>query len=157
MGMVGGGIGSFIGDIHRKAAAFDGQIELVCGAFSRSAENSRATGEALYLDPGRVYPSWEEMLKAEQELPADERMELVSIVTPNDTHLAIAKAALAAGFHVISDKPATRDLEEALELKASIEASDKLYALTHTYLGYPLVKEARHLVAAGDIGKVRKT
>ena len=156
MGMVGGGLGAFIGDVHRKAAALDGQIELVCGAFSRSADNSRATGEALYLDPGRAYGSWEEMLGAEQELPADERMQLVSIVTPNDSHLPIAKAALAAGFHVISDKPATRDLEEALELKASVEASDKLYALTHTYLGYPLVKEARHLVAAGEIGKVRK-
>lgn len=115
MGMVGGGLGAFIGDVHRKAAALDGQIELVCGAFSRSADNSKATGEALFLDPDRAYASWEEMFGGELTRPTDQRMELVSIVTPNDAHLPVAKAALEAGFHVISDKPATRDLSEALD------------------------------------------
>ena len=156
MGMVGGGAGAFIGDVHRKAAALDGQIELVCGAFSRSAENSRATGESLFLDPERAYGSWQEMLDRERKRPAEDRMELVSIVTPNDVHLPVAKAALEAGFHVISDKPATRDLAEALELKSVIESADGLYGLTHTYLGYPLVKEARDRVAGGEIGTLRK-
>ena len=156
MGMVGGGAGAFIGDVHRKAAALDGQIELVCGAFSRSAENSIATGKSLFLDPERTYGSWQEMLERERQRPADQRMELVSIVTPNNVHLPVARAALEAGFHVISDKPATRDLSEALELKSVIESADGLYALTHTYLGYPLVKEARDLVAQGELGKLRK-
>lgn len=156
MGMVGGGAGAFIGDVHRRAAALDGQIELVCGAFSRSADNSRATGESLFLDPERAYGSWQEMLDRERERPAEDRMELVSIVTPNDVHLPVATAALEAGFHVISDKPATRDLAEALELKAVIESADGLYGLTHTYLGYPLVKEARDRVARGEIGTLRK-
>ena len=156
MGMVGGGAGAFIGDVHRRAAALDGQIELVCGAFSRSAENSRATGESLFLNPERAYGSWQEMLEQERQRPAEQRMELVCIVTPNDVHLPVAAAALQAGYHVISDKPATRDLAEALELKSVIESADTLYALTHTYLGYPLVKEARDLVAGGEISKLRK-
>ena len=156
MGMVGGGAGAFIGDVHRRAAALDGQIELVCGAFSRSADNSRATGESLFLNPERAYGSWQEMLEQERQRPAEQRMELVCIVTPNDVHLPVAAAALQAGYHVISDKPATRDLAEALELKSVIESADGLYALTHTYLGYPLVKEARDLVAGGEIGKLRK-
>ena len=154
--MVGGGQGAFIGEVHRKAAALDGQIDLVCGAFSRSAENSQQTGEALFLDSNRVYDTWQNMLEGEKALPENERMELVSIVTPNDTHLEIAKAALEAGYYVISDKPATRTLAEALELKSAIDAADTLYALTHTYLGYPMVKEARALVASGTIGAVRK-
>ena len=156
MGMVGGGAGAFIGDVHRRAAALDGQVELVCGAFSRSADNSRATGESLFLSPERAYGSWQEMLEQERQRPAEQRMELVCIVTPNDVHLPVAAAALQAGYHVISDKPATRDLAEALELKSVIESADTLYALTHTYLGYPLVKEARDLVAGGEIGKLRK-
>lgn len=156
MGMVGGGAGAFIGDVHRKAAALDGQIELVCGAFSRSAQNSRTTGESLFLDPERAYESWQEMLDRERERSAENRMELVSIVTPNDVHLPVARAALEAGFHVISDKPATRDLAEALELKSAIESAEGLYGLTHTYLGYPLVKEARDLVAGSEIGTLRK-
>lgn len=156
MGMVGGGQNAFIGEVHRKAAALDGTIDLVCGAFSRSPENSRATGAQLGLDPGRVYESWETMLEAEQALPADQRMDLVSIVTPNDLHLPIAKAALDRGFHVISDKPATRDLGEALTLRDAVTASPALYAVTHTYLGYPMVKEARSLVEAGAIGRIRK-
>lgn len=156
MGMVGGGAGAFIGDVHRKAAALDGQIEQVCGAFSRSAENSIATGRSLFLDPERAYGSWQEMLDRERRRPADERMELVSIVTPNDVHLPVARAALEAGYHVISDKPATRDLAEALELKSAVESADGLYGLTHTYLGYPLVKEARDLAAQGELGKLRR-
>ncbi len=156
MGMVGGGAGAFIGDVHRRAAALDGQIELVCGAFSRSAENSSETGKSLFLDPERAYGSWQEMLGRERQRSSEQRMELVSIVTPNDVHLPVARAALEAGFHVISDKPATRDLSEALELKSVIESADGLYALTHTYLGYPLVKEARDLVAQGELGILRK-
>lgn len=156
MGMVGGGLGAFIGEIHRKAAALDGGIDLVCGCFSRSADNSKTTGKALGLNPDRVYSSWEQMLQSENGLAEDVRMNLVSVVTPNDTHLPIAQAALEAGYHVISDKPATRDLAEALVLRRCVEESQGLYALTHTYLGYPLVKEARDRVHRGEIGKVRK-
>ncbi len=156
MGMVGGGQGAFIGEVHRRAAALDGLIELVGGAFSSDPDVSRASGRSLYLDDARVYGSWEEMLETEQALPEDERIEVVSIVTPNHLHLPVAVAALEAGFNVISDKPATRDLAEALELKKAVEASSGLYGLTHTYLGYPMVKEAHELVAAGVIGAVRK-
>ena len=156
MGMVGGGDGAFIGAVHRFAARLDGRIELVCGAFSRDPENSLKTGQSLGLDPSRSYGSFETMMSAEGALPEDERMDFVAIVTPNHVHFPVAKAALKAGFHVLSDKPATLNLDEARELADIVKASGKAYGLTHTYLGYPLVTEAREIVASGGIGKVRK-
>lgn len=157
MGMVGGGQGAFIGEVHRLAARLDGQIELVCGAFSRDANNCKATGAALGLDPTRCYDDYEAMMRSEAALPADARMNFVSIVTPNHLHFPVAKAALEAGFHVLSDKPATLNLKEAKALRKIVEANPMLaYGLTHTYLGYPLVSEARNIIAGGGIGKVRK-
>lgn len=156
MGMVGGGQGAFIGGVHRIAAALDGQIELVCGAFSSSREKSLASGKDLYLDDARCYGTYEEMIQAENKLPADVRMELVSIVTPNHVHFAPAKMAIQHGFHVICDKPMTYNLEEAYELREIVKGSDRIFALTHNYTGYPMVKQARHFVSAGKIGTVRK-
>jgi len=156
MGMVGGGQGAFIGDVHRLAARLDGQIELVCGAFSRDPENCQATGAGLGLAKSRCYADFNQMMVSEAALPADERMQFVSIVTPNHVHFPVAKAALNAGFHVLSDKPATLNLEEARELGEIVRASGKSYGLTHTYLGYPLVGEARSIIESGGIGKVRK-
>jgi len=156
MGMVGGGEGAFIGAVHRMAAAIDGEIELVCGAFCSDAERSLRSGLALHLNEDRVYPDYEQMMQKEAALPADQRMQFVAIVTPNHMHFPVAKAALLAGFHVLSDKPATLNLEEALELRDIVEATGLLYGLTHTYTGYPLVKEARSRVAAGELGKIRR-
>src|SRR6476659_6186461 len=155
-GMVGGGRGAFIGAVHRIAAAMDQQIELVCGAFSSDPEKSRASGADFFLPPGRCYGSYEEMIKSEAALPADQRMDFISIVTPNHMHFPPAKAALEAGFHVLSDKPATFDLAEAKALADIVKRTGLLYGLTHNYTGYPLVKEARELIAAGKLGKIRK-
>ena len=154
--MIGGSTDALIGAVHRKAAALDGEIELVCGAFSSSAEKSKATGEALYLAPHRVYKSFEEMIKKEKDLPGDQRMDFVSIVTPNHVHFAPAKMALENGFHVIIDKPLAFNLKEAKGLRSVVEKTGLILALTHTYTGYPMVKEARSLVTTGEIGKVRK-
>lgn len=156
MGMVGGGIGAFIGSVHRMAAVLDGEIELVCGAFSSSAEKSKASGEALYLPADRVYNSFEEMIQQEKELPEGERMDFVSIVTPNHMHFAPAVMALENGFHVMCDKPVTLNLQQAKELKAVIERTGLLFGLTHNYTGYPMVKEAREIVRSGKLGKIRK-
>jgi predicted dehydrogenase len=156
MGMVGGGIGAFIGSVHRMAAVLDGEIELVCGAFSSSAEKSKASGEALYLPADRVYSSFEEMIQKEKELPEGERMDFVSIVTPNHMHFAPAVMALENGFHVMCDKPVTLNLQQAKDLKAVIERTGLLFGLTHNYTGYPMVKEAREIVRSGKLGKIRK-
>ena len=156
MGMVGGGEGAFIGAVHRMAAAIDGEIELVCGAFSSDPERSARSGAALYLPPERVYGDFREMMTAEAALAEDERMQFVAIVTPNHMHFPAAEAALRAGFHVMSDKPATFDLKEALALRDLVEETGLLYGLTHTYTGYPLVKEARERVERGDLGAIRK-
>ena len=156
MGMVGGGQGAFIGDVHRLAARLDGQIDLVAGAFSRDPENCKATGRQLGLDPARCYSDYAEMMQAEAALPERERMDFVAIVTPNHVHFPVAKAALKAGFHVLSDKPATLDLAEAVALRDIVKATGKAYGLTHTYLGYPLVGVARSIVDEGGIGTVRK-
>jgi len=154
--MVGGGQGAFIGEVHRLAARLDGQIELVAGAFSRDAENTRATGQLLGLDPSRCYSDYTEMMAAEALLPADQRMDFVAVVTPNHMHFPVGKAALEAGFHVLSDKPATLNLEEAVALKSLVEQTGKSFGLTHTYLGYPLVGVARSIIEDGGIGRVRK-
>ena len=156
MGMVGGGQGAFIGEIHRLAARLDGKIELVCGAFSRDERNCKATGMSLGLQESRCYVNFEDMMKAEAALPEEKRMEFVSVVTPNHVHFPVAKAALEAGFHVLSDKPATLNLVEAKQLSDIVSETGKLYGLTHTYLGYPMVGEAKRLVASGAIGKIRK-
>ncbi len=156
MGMIGGGPGSFIGDIHRKAAILDGAIELVCGAFSSDAEKSKQAGAALYLPAERVYGSFKEMIRRESELPVNERMDFVSIVTPNHLHFEPASLALENGFHVVVDKPATFDLKEAIGLKQIIDKTGKLFCLTHTYTGYPMVKEARQQVVSGKFGTIRK-
>lgn len=155
-GMVGGGPGSFIGGVHRKAAALDGEMDLVAGAFSSSPEKSRQQGEELKLDPARVYGSYEEMAEKEAALPEGERIDFVSIVTPNFNHYAIAKTFIERGFHVVCDKPMTTTLEDAEALRDLVKKHDVVFALTHNYTGYPLVKHARHMVANGDIGTVRK-
>lgn len=156
MGFVGGGAGAFIGQAHRQAAGLDGGFELVCGAFSRDAQNNRETGAALGLATSRCYSDWQHMLDSEALLPADRRMELLVIVTPNHLHAPIASQALDAGFHVFSEKPAALNLRELLALKAVVERSDRLYGLAHTYLGYPMVWQARDMVRTGVIGTVRK-
>jgi predicted dehydrogenase len=156
MGMIGGGPGSFIGAIHRIAANMDGEIELVCGAFSSNPQRSSQTGDALYLDPERVYGSIDEMLEKESALPDDVKMDFVSIVTPNHLHFEPAKLAMEKGFHVVLDKPMTFSLKEALALRSVIVQTQKVFCLTHTYTGYPMVKQARQMVASGMFGKVRK-
>ena len=157
MGLVGGGDGAFIGAVHRMAAELDGRIALVCGAFSSVPEKSRKAGPALYgIDPQRSYGDYEELMASEAERPAEERMDFVAIATPNHTHFPIAKAALSAGFSVMSDKPATFNLAEAKELQAIVQETGLVYGLTHNYTGYPMVKEARHLVRSGAFGDIRR-
>ena len=156
MGMVGGGEGAFIGGVHRMAAALDGQVELVCGAFSSDPERTRRSGEALFLDPKRVYPDFATMIKSEKKLPANKRMDMVSVVTPNHVHFAPTKMALENGFHVICDKPLSFSLDEALKLEKIVEKSGMLFALTHNYTGYPMVKHAKQMIKNGDIGNIRK-
>ena len=156
MGMIGGGPDAFIGAVHRKAAALDGEIELVCGAFSSNPVKSKQAGDSLYLDPKRVYESYSAMIQAEKKLPEGVRMDFVSIVTPNHVHFGPAKEALENGFHVVIDKPLALSLAEAKKLKTITEKSGLVLAVTHAYIGYPMVKEARHLVKSGKIGAVRK-
>ncbi len=154
--MIGGGPGAFIGAVHRIAAAMDGQADLVCGAFSSSPEKSREAGEMLGLPAHKAYADFEEMLETEKELPADQRMHFVAIVTPNHMHFAPAKKAMENGFDVVLDKPMTFTLKEALDLKKIQEKTGRLFCLTHTYTGYPMVKQARGLVASKVLGNIRK-
>jgi predicted dehydrogenase len=154
MAMVGGGPGSFIGPVHRMAAELDGLARLRAGVFSRDHARSLAAAAGYGIDPDRAYPDVATMLAAERARP--DGINFVAIATPNDTHLPIAAAALAAGIHVISDKPATATLAEALELRGHVAASDALYAVTYTYTGYPLIREARERVARGDFGRIRR-
>jgi predicted dehydrogenase len=156
MGMVGGGQDAFIGAVHRMAANLDGNIELVCGAFSSDPEKSISSGKHLFLPATRCYTDYTQMFAAEARLPVHQRMQFVSIVTPNHLHFPVAKAALEAGFHVLSDKPATFTLQEALDLAEVLKTSSQLYGLTHTYSGYPLIKQAKHLIATGVLGKIKK-
>lgn len=156
MGMIGGSLDAFIGAVHRRGAVLDGEIELVCGAFSSNSEKSKAAGKAFYLPEDRVYGSYEEMIQKEKELPEGERMDFVSVVTPNHVHFPAAKMVIENGFHLVMDKPMTLTMEEAKELAKIIEDSGLLFALTHNYTAYPMVKEAKHLIKSGAIGKVRK-
>lgn len=154
--MIGGGEGSFIGAVHRMAANLDGVIELVCGCFSSDPDNSRRTGAALYLPSERIYDSYEELIRAEAALPEGERMDFLSIVTPNHLHYAPARMALEHGFHVVVDKPMTFDLKEALALEKVVEQTGNLLCLTHTYSGYPMVKQGRALIQNNILGTIRK-
>lgn len=156
MGMVGGGQGAFIGAVHRMAAALDGEIELVCGAFSSNPDRSKASGKELFLPEERSYASYQEMIETEKNLPAGERMDFVSIVTPNHVHVPPAIMALQNGFPVICDKPLSFSLEEAKKLRSVVEETGLLFGLTHNYTGYPMVKQAREMVRSGEIGKIRK-
>lgn len=154
--MVGGGKGAFIGAVHRIALNMDGLIELCCGALSQNPEKARESGRELFLPEDRIYGSYEEMIKKESGLPEDKRMQFVIIVTPNFAHFEPAMMALEHGFHVMIDKPMTLTLEQAKALKAKVDETGLLLGLTHTYSGYPLVKEAKKMVAEGKFGAIRK-
>lgn len=156
MGMIGGGPGAFIGAVHRIAANMDGMIELVCGAFSSDPEKSKQAGKELFLPTDRVYGSYKEMIRSESGLPENERMDFVSIVTPNNVHFEPSKLALENGFHVVLDKPMTFDLNEAKQLQQIVDKSGKYFCLTHTYTGYPMIKQARQMVKDGLLGTIRK-
>jgi predicted dehydrogenase len=156
MGMIGGGKDAFIGAIHRIAANMDGLIELCCGALSINPDIARDSGKSLFLPEDRIYTSYEEMIKKESERPASERMDFVTIVTPNFAHFAPAMMALDHGFHVVIEKPITFSLEEAKLLHQKVQETGLLLCLTHTYSGYPMVKQARAMVKEGVLGKIRK-
>jgi predicted dehydrogenase len=156
MGMVGGGRGAFIGSVHRMAAALDGQIELVAGCLSADPEKSKASGKDLFLDPRRVYATYEEMAARETALPADERIDFVSIVTRNNTHFAVAKTFLEAGFHVVCEKPLAFNLEQAKKIRSIVRRTGRVFALTHNYTGYPMVKQAREMARSGKLGRILK-
>lgn len=154
MGMIGGGEGAFIGEVHRLAARIAGNIDLVAGALSSTPEKSQRSGATLGLE--RIYDDYESMLKSESELPEEERIDIVSIVTPNHMHAPQAKMALENGFHVICDKPLTSNLEDAIELEQIATEKDLKFAVTYTYTGYPLVQEVKEMIQAGEIGTPRK-
>ncbi len=156
MGMVGGGRGAFIGGVHRRAAALDGEIELVAGAFSSDPKKSALSGKDFYLESSRVYASYQEMAEKEKALPENERIDFVTIVVQNYLHFDVAKTFLEAGFNVICDKPVTLDLEQARELRKIINKSKKVFALTHNYTGYPMVKLARQMIRKGELGELIK-
>ena len=153
LGMVGGGEGAFIGAVHRLAARMDGHYELVAAALSATADKARRSGAALGLAPERTYDDYESMAKAEAARP--DGIEAVAIVTPNHVHAGPTYAFLAAGVHVICDKPLTLSLEEAKTMKAAVEKSGRIFALTHNYTGYPLVRRAREMVKSGELGKIQ--
>lgn len=154
--MIGGGMGAFIGAVHRMAATLDGQMELVCGAFSTDPVKSRLTGSDLYLPADRCYGSYREMIEAEHRRPEHERMDAVSIVTPNHMHFEPAMMALDHGFHVICEKPLCISLEEARKLQSVVKSKSLIFALTHNYTGYPMVKQAKQMIAHGELGRVRR-
>ena len=156
MGMVGGGKDAFIGAIHRIAANSDGLIELVCGALSINKDIAIDSGHSLFLPEKRIYLTYDEMIEKEAALPENERMDFLTIVTPNFAHFAPAKMALEKGFHVVIEKPITFTIDEAKELKSIVEKTGKVLALTHTYTGYPIVKHAKQMVKEGAFGKIRK-
>ncbi|MBR1588987.1 MAG: Gfo/Idh/MocA family oxidoreductase [Kiritimatiellae bacterium] len=156
MGMVGGGVGAFIGEVHRKAARLDGGADVVAGAFDVDPGKSLEQGRNLGLDPKRVYRTYQDMVAGELALPREERIDFVSVCTPNHTHFPIAKAFLEAGFNVMCEKPMTLTVAEAEELEALVRKTKLTFGLMHTYTGYPMVKLARDMVKAGDLGKIRK-
>ncbi len=156
MGMVGGGRDAFIGAVHRRAATFDGNVELVAGCFSSTPEKSKASGKDLLLPDNRVYGTYQEMIAAESKLPEGERIDFVSVVTPNHMHYPVAKAFVEAGFHVACDKPMVHTMAQAQELIAAVQKAGVVFAVTYNYTGYPMVKQARYLVQSGALGKIQK-
>ncbi len=156
MGLIGGGPGAFIGDVHAKAARLDGGIQLVAGAFSRNPQKSKEAGKSYRVDPARAYGSVDEMLEKETALPESERIDFAAITTPNNSHFAIAKAFLEAGFHVMCEKPMTFNADEASELQKLVNDSGLVFGLLHNYTGYPMVKLARDITRQGDLGEIRK-
>jgi predicted dehydrogenase len=156
MGMVGGGKDAFIGAVHRIAANMDGLIELSCGALSIAPDTAIESGKMLFLPDDRIYTKYDDMIRAESKLPADKRMDFVTIVTPNFAHFAPAMMALDHGFHVVIEKPMTFTLDEAKQLSKKVEETGLQLCLTHTYSGYPMVKQARAMVQGGVFGKIRK-
>ena len=156
MGMIGGGRNAFIGAVHRIAANIDGLIELTCGALSSNEENAKLSGKDLFLADDRIYTSYAEMITKESELPADVRMDFVSIVTPNHLHFEPAMMALEHGFNVVIDKPLSFNYEQAITLQKKVTETGLLLAVTHTYSGYPMIKQAKQMIADGAFGKIRK-
>ena len=156
MGMIGGGPGAFIGDVHRKASRLDGGIDLVAGAFDVNPRKSKQQGRELLLDPKRVYGTYEQMIEKELKLPEGERIDFVTITTPNNWHFPIARDFLNAGFHIMCEKPMTISAKEAKELVKLVKENRRVFGLMHNYTGYPMVKLARDMVRAGDLGKIRK-
>lgn len=154
--MVGGGKDAFIGAIHRLAANMDGLIELCCGALSINPEIAKDSGRSLFLPEDRIYLTYDEMITKESQLPADQRMDFVTIVTPNFAHFAPAMMALEHGFHVVIEKPIAFTLDEAKQLHQKVQETGLILCLTHTYSGYPMVKQARAMVTGGVLGKIRK-
>ena len=157
MALVGGGAGSFIGRVHATAAVLDNRAELVAGALSSNPERAKASAPDYDIPADRAYGSYQELLEKESNLPEDQRIDFVSIATPNHTHFEIAKAAVEAGFNVICDKPLTFDLEQAEELGKVVDASDVVFAVTHNYTGYPLVRQAREMILSGMLGEIQAT
>ena len=155
MGMIGGG-GGFIGSVHRMAAMLDNEAVLVAGAFSSNPEKSIEWGDKFKLDPARVYKDWKAMIAAEKKMPAEKRLDWISIVVPNVQHFPIAKACLEAGFNVVCDKPMTVSLAQAKKLAEIVKKTKKVFVLTHNYTGYPMVKQAREFVRSGRLGKLNK-
>lgn len=156
MGMVGGGSDAFIGAVHRAGALMDGQVEFVSGALSSTQEKSLASGRALGLSEERNYGSWEEMLERELALPEEERVDFVSVVTPNHLHYPVARAFAAAGINVVCDKPMVLDSEQAGDLVRVVEESGVVFCVTYQYTGYPMVRQAAHMVRKGALGEIRK-
>jgi predicted dehydrogenase len=154
MGLVGGGLGSFIGRVHSIAACLDNRAEVVAGALSSNPERAKASAPSYAIAESRAYGSFEEMIDAETKLPADQRIDFVSVTTPNFTHAEVAMAAVKAGFNVVCDKPMTFNLAEAEELAALVDGSDVVFALTHNYTGYPLVRQAREMILGGELGEI---
>jgi len=155
-GMVGGAPGAFIGPVHRMAATMDGQAEFVAGAFSRDPEKSKRAGEELFFDPERVYGGYADMAAKEAQMPAGKRLDFVSIVATTAYHYEIARTFVGAGFNVVCDKPMTTSLADAKKLRDLVRESGKVFALTHNYTGYPMVKQARRMVRAGELGTINK-
>lgn len=156
MAMVGGGQDAFIGAVHRMAVRLDDQIRFVAGALSSTPERAKVSGDALGLRPDRNYPTWQALIEQETKRSPEERVDLISIVTPNDSHYEIARACVEAGFHVVLDKPMVHSSQQAADLIAAVERAGTVFGVTYNYSGYPLVREARHLVQQGELGTIRK-
>ena len=156
MGMVGGGRDAFIGAVHRSAALMDGKVEFIAGALSSDPEKAKASAQDLLISEGKSYATWQEMVEKESKLSEGERIDFVSIVTPNVMHFPIAKAFAEAGINIVCDKPMTYTLAEAKELVNIVDNSGIIFGLTHNYTGYPMVKQARYMVQSGELGDILK-